>query len=209
MTGTVTVRGERGVIDWRSPHEQEQDLRLDGAWWRCTVHGLTQHPVVTDAAYCPDDDCSFAVLLVHAPAGPVVYDDVEECAGEREEDASGCHPGPAAEPVPAPSTTGRRRVAQRAPARKTPEGDPPTPPPAPTQEVRGTGTSRRRRARIRVGTIDGYWCCVVCERRRRGVGIALADPPALCVVCPDCAACGDEEMRAAAAPYVREFGTRG
>lgn len=46
------------------------------------------------------------------------------------------------------------------------------------------------------------WTCAVCERRRRGPYVAIAGNEVEVIVCPPCAAGGDMEMRAAAAPLL-------
>lgn len=47
-----------------------------------------------------------------------------------------------------------------------------------------------------------WWTCAVCERRRRGAHVAIAAEDLVVAVCAPCAAGGDAEMRAAAAPIL-------
>lgn len=52
--------------DWRTPEQVAHDRALVGTWWRCEAHGLTHDPLVLgDVTYCPVDDCTHVVVLVH------------------------------------------------------------------------------------------------------------------------------------------------
>lgn len=52
--------------DFRSWQQIQEDSRLVGAWWRCQAHGLTTEPVLLGGvAYCPNEDCTARVILVH------------------------------------------------------------------------------------------------------------------------------------------------
>lgn len=53
--------------DGKAAEERASDRALQGTWWRCATHGLTQDAIVLgDGAYCPADDCSQAVRLAHS-----------------------------------------------------------------------------------------------------------------------------------------------
>lgn len=44
-----------------------EDKELEGTWWRCMEHGLTQDPILLGGVtYCPDDECGEVVVLVHS-----------------------------------------------------------------------------------------------------------------------------------------------
>jgi hypothetical protein len=44
-----------------------EDKELTGTWWRCKTHALTQDPILLGGlTYCPDDDCTELVVLVHS-----------------------------------------------------------------------------------------------------------------------------------------------
>lgn len=54
------------VEDFRDAATRKRDEDLEGTWWRCAEHGLTQDPIVVGyVPYCPADVCTRAVLLVH------------------------------------------------------------------------------------------------------------------------------------------------
>lgn len=45
----------------------ESDRDLVGTWWRCMTHGLTQDPIILGGkSYCPCEDCTETVILVHS-----------------------------------------------------------------------------------------------------------------------------------------------
>ena len=44
-----------------------EDNDLVGTWWRCKTHALTQDPILLGGlTYCPADDCTELVVLVHS-----------------------------------------------------------------------------------------------------------------------------------------------
>lgn len=52
--------------DFRTDKQKASDKKLDGSWWRCVKHGLTDGPVfLGDSVYCPDENCTDRVILVH------------------------------------------------------------------------------------------------------------------------------------------------
>ncbi len=53
--------------DFRSEDQKTADERLVGTWWRCATHRLTEAPILLGSiAYCPNDECSNQVKLVHS-----------------------------------------------------------------------------------------------------------------------------------------------
>ncbi len=53
--------------DFRSEDQRKADKRLVGTWWRCKEHELTDSPILLGhVAYCPTDNCSHQVKLVHS-----------------------------------------------------------------------------------------------------------------------------------------------
>ncbi len=53
--------------DWRTKRQKAADRKLEGTWWRCRTHGLSQKPIHLGALpYCPADDCDRHMILVHS-----------------------------------------------------------------------------------------------------------------------------------------------
>lgn len=231
------------------------------------MHGLTAEAIVlADVAYCPADDCTSVVHLVHSALDDIALIDARQWnsrggpgstarrtprpaqapeASERTGEGSRAAAAPAAAAaVPTPAQRAdrlakrkrlraaardvERRLLEQAaatePFRPLPVEDAPpaataeaiapeAPAAAPTPPQAPPGPASVPSA-VRVRTAPARWRCDVCGMRRdateKHVTVeSLDEQPVVCArLCARCAADGDPEMRAAAAPLLAARTTR-